>query len=102
MIVDKEYYDEIDTTSRRDINNMLKNELSNKKKVIFYGNSNNLDLEFIANILDCSYTLRDEPSIDPKTCVGCSVSYDENIEGDSYEKTTYRLSIINDSISSFL
>lgn len=78
VIVDKEYYDKIATTSKRDINVMLKNELLNKKRIIFYGNSNNLDLEYIAKILDCNYTLRDEPSVDPKTCVGCSVSYNEN------------------------
>ena len=35
VIVDKEYYDKIATTSKRDINVMLKNELLNKKRIIF-------------------------------------------------------------------
>ena len=78
VIVDKEYYDKIAKTSKRNINVMLKNELLNKKRIIFYGDSNNLDLEYIAKVLDCNYTLKDEPSVDPETCIGCSVSYNEN------------------------
>lgn len=62
IIVDKEFYDSSDNKNKREINQVLKDELDNKKKIVFYGDSNNLNLGQLAKTMDheMSYTITPE------------------------------------------
>lgn len=78
IVVDKEYYDDMSKANKRILNDVLEEEIENKKQIIFYGDNTNLDIDGLVENFNYNFSLKSESSIDPATLIGCSFLYDEN------------------------
>lgn len=108
IVVDKEFYDTSANREKREINQVLKDELDNKKKIIFYGDKDNLNLEQLAKTIDhkMSYTVTPEGESAEEAKNTYAYSFERNSEGNmlitQYIDTNEQITTMEENIDNII